>query len=183
MYNDNTTENIKLTKEMVYGFDNSKLGQQTLTIKYGNTNIEYNVEIIKKSVVKIQIYKEPNKKEYLQNEKAIDVSGGKLSIIYDDETTEIIEMTDDMITGFDTTILGTIKITVNYAGKIDNFNVKINPVIPEKEENNTETKEDDTISKDILPQTGGNSYILLGIVLINILIVINIKGYNKYKDI
>ncbi len=182
-YNDNTTENIKLTKEMVYGFDNSKLGQQTLTIKYGNTNIEYNVEIIKKSVVKIQIYKEPNKKEYLQNEKAIDVSGGKLSIIYDDETTEIIEMTDDMITGFDTTILGTIKITVNYAGKIDNFNVKINPVIPEKEENNTETKEDDTISKDILPQTGGNSYILLGIVLINILIVINIKGYNKYKDI
>lgn len=182
-YNDNTTENIKLTKEMVYGFDNSKLGQQTLTIKYGNTNIEYNVEIIKKSVVKIQIYKEPNKKEYLQNEKAIDVSGGKLSIIYDDETTEIIEMTDDMITGFDTTILGTIKITVNYAGKIDNFNVKINPVIPEKEENNTETKEDDTISKDILPQTGVNSYILLGIVLINILIVINIKGYNKYKDI
>ena len=187
VYNDNTTENIKLTKEMVEGFDNSKLGQQTLKIKYGNISIGYNIEIVKKSVVKIEIYKQPDKKEYLQNEKTIDVTGGKIRVIYDDETTEIIDMTSDMITGFDSTVLGTIQVTVNYAGKTDNYNIKINPVVEEKStaekgENNKVQNNDETIAKEILPKAGIMSYILVLLVLINAVIITYI-GYKKNKDI
>ena len=187
VYNDNTTENINLTKEMVEGFDNSKLGQQTLMIKYGNKSVEYSIEIIKKSVVKIEIYKQPDKKEYFQNDKVIDVTGGKINVIYDDKTTEIVDMTSDMITGFDSTVLGTIEVTVTYAGKIDKYNIKINPVVEEKNtdeksENNKEPKNDDTIAKDILPKAGIMSYILVLIVLINIIIILYI-GYKINKDI
>ena len=187
VYNDNTTENIKLTKEMVEGFDNSKLGQQTLKIKYGNISIGYNIEIVKKSVVKIEIYKQPDKKEYLQNEKTIDVTGGKIRVIYDDETTEIIDMTSDMITGFDSTVLGTIQVTVNYAGKTDNYNIKINPVVEEKftaekGENNKVQNNDETIAKEILPKAGIMSYILVLLVLTNVVIFTYI-GYKKNKDI
>ena len=179
VYNDNTTENINLTKEMVDGFDNSKLGQQTLMIKYGNMSVEYSIEIIKKSVVKIEIYKQPDKKEYLQNDKVIDVTGGKINVIYDDKTTEIVDMTSDMIAGFDSTVLGTIEITVTYAGKTDNYNIKINPIVEEK---SADEKNDDTIAKDVLPKTGRMSYILVLIVLINV-IIISYIGYVKNKDI
>ena len=200
MYNDNTTEIVKLTPEMVLGFDNSKLGKQKLTIKYGNMNSEYDIEVVKKSVVEIKVYKQPNKIEYSQGDEIIDVTGGKLSLAYNDETTEIIDMTSDMITGFDSSVVGTIAVTVNYAGKTDSYNVRINPIKSDNEKNDNKTDdkkmednkvleedknsktEDNTIAKDILPKAGTISYILLTLILISIIIVSYIK-YNKFKDI
>lgn len=200
MYNDNTTEIVKLTPEMVLGFDNSKLGKQKLTIKYGNMNSEYDIEVVKKSVVEIKVYKQPNKIEYSQGDEIIDVTGGKLSLAYNDETTEIIDMTSDMITGFDSSVIGTIAVTVNYAGKTDSYNVRINPIKSDNEKNDNKTDdkkmednkvleedknsktEDNTIAKDILPKAGTISYILLTLILISIIIVSYIK-YNKFKDI
>lgn len=200
MYNDNTTEIVKLTPEMVLGFDNSKLGKQKLTIKYGNMNSEYDIEVVKKSVVEIKVYKQPNKIEYSQGDEIIDVTGGKLSLAYNNETTEIIDMTSDMITGFDSSVVGTIAVTVNYAGKTDSYNVRINPIKSDNEKNDNKTDdkkmednkvleedknsktEDNTIAKDILPKAGTISYILLTLILISIIIVSYIK-YNKFKDI
>lgn len=173
-------EIIPLNTKMITGFDNSKLGQQTLKVKYGNTTMEYNIEIVKRPVAKIEIYGQPTKREYLQGDKTVDVTGGKLNITYDDGTTEIIDMTPDMVQKFDSSILGNSEIIIKYEGKTVNYSVKINSATPPDKGNDTK---DDTTAKANLPKTGAINYILLLLVFINVITISACMRYNKFKNI
>lgn len=64
--------------------------------------------------VKAELAASP-KTEYFVDEK-LDVTGGELVITYDDGSTSKIALTEDMISGFDTSVAGTVRITVTYKG-------------------------------------------------------------------
>ena len=55
-YDDNSTDTISLTNKdlTITGFDYSALGTSTVTVKYGNSTLTFDVEIIAKSEEKIQ---------------------------------------------------------------------------------------------------------------------------------
>ena len=125
IYNDETTEEIDMTEDMVTGFDNTIVGPQTLTVSYEGENANFEITIEEKTLEKIEIIAEPNKKTYIQNYEELDVTGGKIRLIYNDETTEEIDMTEDMVTGFDNTQLGPQTLTVNYEGKTTTFEIVI----------------------------------------------------------
>lgn len=124
-YSDGTTETINLSADMVSGFDNSKIGKQTLTITYSGKTTSYDVEIVAKSLSRIEVSTLPDKTKYFQNKENLDVSGGKISLHYNDDTSEIIDMTEDMVSGFDNTKTGSQTLTVTYNGKTATFKIEV----------------------------------------------------------
>ena len=125
-YNDTSTEIIQLTADMVSGFDNSKLGNRTLTVTYGGKTTTYTVQIIAKFASKIEMQSIPTKISYVQNYEKLDVTGGKIKITYSDTSTDIINITNDMVSGFDNSKLGNQTLTVTYGGKTTTYTIQVN---------------------------------------------------------
>jgi len=198
-YNDGTTDKISLKNEnvKVTGFDNSKLGKNTITIGYEEKTVTFDIEIVEKQISKIEITKRPTKTNYTQNSEKLDLTGGELTIAYNDESTEKISMENENIkaTGFDNSKLGKNTITVEYKGKTTTFDIEIITKKEEKPENqenkpqntisNTVKPEiDTTISKNKFPNTGIKLWTILiisGIFIITILLKIKLKDYKDVK--
>ena len=123
-YDNGTTEEVDLTKEMISGFDNTKVGKQTLTVTYEGKTATFDVTIKAKSVSEISIKSKPDKLEYIEGSK-LKVTGGKITLTYDNGTTEDIDMTKEMISGFDNTKVGKQTLTVTYEGKTATFDVTV----------------------------------------------------------
>lgn len=71
----------------------------------------------------MKIAAEP-KTEYKVNE-ALDVAGGKILVKYSDGTEATLDMTEDMISGFDTATAGKKNVTVTYAGLKDTYMISV----------------------------------------------------------
>ncbi len=125
IYDNGATEIIDLTLDMVERFDNTDVGTQQLTVRYGEKRLYYNVEIVAKSLAEIQISQAPSKGVYKINEETVDVSGGKILLIYNNDTTEEIPMTEDMVSDLDTTSAGIKDVVVTYGGKTTSFSVRV----------------------------------------------------------
>ena len=124
-YNNGTTEEIDLAADMVSGFDNAKVGKQTLTVTYQGKTTTLEVEIIAKSLDGIAVTAPPTKTTYLEGKDKLDVTGGKLTLTYNNGTTEAIDLAADMVSGFDNTKVGKQTLTVTYQGKTTTFEVEI----------------------------------------------------------
>lgn len=124
-YNDNSSEIIDMTEAMVSGFDNTKTGFQTLTVTYNGKTATFKVEIIVKSVSSITVSTLPDKTEYTQNQDTLDVTGGKITVNYNDGTSEIINLSSDMVFGFDNSTVGTKTLTVTYGDKSTTYKIEI----------------------------------------------------------
>ena len=128
-YNDNSTA----TKNMidpgieVTGFNNTKVGKNTLTITYKNVSTTFDVTIVAKSITKIAVSTLPTKTTYIQNYETLNLAGGKIKATYDDTSTEIIDMTNTnvSVTGFSNKTLGEATLTVTYKSKTTTFKVSI----------------------------------------------------------
>jgi len=73
----------------------------------------------------VVIASEPNKKEYKYGEQ-IDLTGALLEIQYTNVTSELIDITEDMASGYSATTPGTQAIEVKYKGFSTFFTVKVN---------------------------------------------------------
>ena len=124
-YNDKTTKNIPMSSCTVTGFDNKTLGTKTLKISYEGVTTTYNVTIVKKSKIGIEI-KEPSKYYYIKNEQNLNVSDGRIFIKYNDGTkSNEIKMTSSMVSGFDNNGIGQECLKVKYDGFTAEFFVEI----------------------------------------------------------
>lgn len=126
-HEDKTTEIINMndSEVSVTGYNSQTLGKQTLTIKYKEKTTTLEIQVINK-MTSIDIQTNPTKTTYIKGE-VLDLTGGKLQITYEDQTTEIIDMKDDnvSVTGFDSQIIGEQIITVKYKEKITTFKIKV----------------------------------------------------------
>ncbi len=124
-YNNNTTEVIDMTNSMISGFNNTNIGKQSLTVTYQTKKTTFKIEVVRKSVEYITVSTLPSKLTYLTGEESLDVTGGKITLHYNDGTTEVRNITSTMISGFDNTKVGKQSITVSYSGKTVTFEVEI----------------------------------------------------------
>ena len=143
----------------------------------------------------------PTKISYIQNYEELDLTGGILTVTYNDGTTDTISLTNENITvtGFDNSKIGKITITAEYEEHITTFEVEIinnntnsednnnidNNTINDTNtiENNTnkvEDENDNTIANGILPKAGVNKVIIIVII---ILIVIAAMLLKKQRDL
>ena len=128
-YDNDTYSDIVLLESMVSGFDNTTVGSQTLTVTYGGFTDTYNIKIIAKTLQSISLANTPFKTSYLLNKDKLSVEGGKIILNYNNDTTETIEMKENMITGFDNSKIGEQNLTVQFDGKTTSFSIVIIDVI------------------------------------------------------
>ena len=122
-YEDGLSEAIDMTLEMVTGFDNTCVGVQTLTVTYSGYTATFEVEIMQKSLQSIAITTMPDKQTYVEGMDALDVTGGKVTAYYNNETSQVIDLTPEMVSGFDNTKPGPQCLTVTYQDKTTTFYV------------------------------------------------------------
>ena len=112
---------IPLSDATVSGFDNSVVGKQSITVSYLGHTTELEVEIIQKSLERIEVTTLPNKTTYYMGE-ALSTEGLGVTAYYNDNTCETV--TDYSINGA-TSMLGTNKITVAWHDKLCTFDITV----------------------------------------------------------
>lgn len=116
-----TTEYVNITTEMVSGYDMSILGSQIVTVTYdgATTFFEVFVEDYTDSI----IMKTYPKQTYDYGEKLS--VGGIITVVKASGDTEDVDISFDMVSGYDMTIPGTQTVTVTYDGKITTYDIFI----------------------------------------------------------
>ncbi len=109
--------------------------QTSITIRYFGKTTTQKITVEEKSIIGISVNEKPNKLTYIQNKENLDLTGGSITVSYNDETTEIIDMTSKQIavTGFNNNKAGKITITLTYQEKATMFDINI--IEEEKAEN------------------------------------------------
>ena len=124
---DASTQTVALTDEAVTvtGFDNTQVGTDTLTVSYGGKETTFDVTITAKSAASIAIKTAPTKSEYTVGD-TLDVTGGEITVTYDNETSADVAITADMVSGFDSSAAAASQtLTVTYEGKTATFDISI----------------------------------------------------------
>ena len=76
-------------------------------------------------VTGMEISQLPAKLSYFGKKDALDVTGGKIKLYFDNQTTKEINMTADMVSGFHNTVAGKQTLTVTYETFTSTFEVEI----------------------------------------------------------
>jgi len=117
-YEGGATQDIDLATLNAEGFDNTVLGKQTLTVKYGEFFAEFEVEVISRPIFLMAVLNSPIKTEYVSGE-SLNLAGGKIAVVYPEGNYETFDITADMVSGFDGEKTGTQILTVTYKGYTD----------------------------------------------------------------
>ena len=127
-----------LTKDMISGFDSSTPGTKQITVKFNGKTYNYTITV-KDRMLGISIRTLPKKLEYNVGEN-LDLTGATLNVVKDSGTS-IIDITSDMVSGFDKNKEGMQVITVSYGGYTAQFSVLVkkttSTVDPGNNNNNT----------------------------------------------
>ncbi len=126
-YDNGYSTEIGIRSNMVSGFDNTVVGQQTLTVTCDGLTATFDVDIIAKTLTDMRVTSLPNKTRYIESYGGLDLAGGKYTLYYNNDTTETFDITADMISGFDITSTGKQALTVAYGDFVDTFEVEVVP--------------------------------------------------------
>ena len=106
---------------------NLSVGQEIVTIEYEGQTATQVITVVEKAIIGISIKEMPTKKEYTQYREKLDLTGGTVEILYNDDTKEDMQMTSEeiVVTGFDSEIAGVQKITLSYKDKEVQFDIVV----------------------------------------------------------
>ena len=111
-----------LTKEMISGFDSSTPGTKQITVTFNGKTYHYTITV-KDRILGISIRTLPKKLEYNIGEN-LDLTGATLNVVKNSGTS-VIDITSDMVSGFDKNKEGMQVITVSYGGYTAQFSVLV----------------------------------------------------------
>lgn len=157
-YEDGTEKNI--TNYTITNGSNLDATQKYVTISYTEDGItkttKQEITVSHKTedttptdIVKFEILSKPNKLQYIKDKEQLDITGGKLKLTYDDNSTKELDFShvEVQVIGFDNTRVGKNLITVLYRNETVSFYVDI--VEESNPGGNTGSADDDS--------EGGNS--------------------------
>ncbi|MBQ8731339.1 MAG: bacterial Ig-like domain-containing protein [Oscillospiraceae bacterium] len=123
-YNNGTSQTIDMLPSMVSGFDNTIVGVQTLTVTHNEKTATYDIEIIKKTLVSIELIDNGLKKTYIEGQ-SLNVTGGQIRRYYNNDTYSDIALSRFYIGGFDNTTIGPQQLTVTYNGYSVYYDIEV----------------------------------------------------------
>ena len=126
---DGTIKTVPLTSQMVTGYSKTTPGQQMLKVTYtsdDNKKYEgYFKVTVGEDYIKDTKFVAPTKKEYRIGD-TIDLTGGSITEVYaSGKLGNKYELTNSMISGFDSTTPGTKQITVTFNNKTYQYSVTV----------------------------------------------------------
>ena len=88
--------------------------------------VDYEIEVIEKVVQSIEFVTEPSKTEYPEGDVNYDQFGGIRIVAHcNNDYDEIIEVSEDLISGFDLDMVGDQTVTITYGGQTITFPAKV----------------------------------------------------------
>lgn len=127
----NSGSKIDVTEYVqVTGFDSQSEGEQIVTITYGGFNVGFtvNVIVLPVEIESIKVTAVPDKAYYVVGEE-LDTKGLKVVALYSNGSK--LDVTKDaQLTGFDSTKVSQLEITVTYEGLTDSFQIMVNNPSP-----------------------------------------------------
>ncbi|MCL2751454.1 MAG: bacterial Ig-like domain-containing protein [Firmicutes bacterium] len=125
-YNNDTSADVAIISSMLSGFDSETPGSKTVTVTYLGEQTTFAVTVTDRAATNFTIIY-PAKIVYNIGE-AIDLTGCKITVSFDNGTTATIDVTSAMIAGFDSSEAGTVTVTITYQGISKNFDVTVEVV-------------------------------------------------------
>lgn len=129
---------------MVSGYDKAAAGRQTITVAYDGKTTTFEVVVQPAAVTGIAMKTLPVKTTYQKGEE-LDLTGAQIEVSYSYGDPKTVEVTADMVSGYDKNTAGKQTITVTYEGKTAVFDVVIPLDIEDKDKL---TKEDWIVGPD-----------------------------------
>jgi hypothetical protein len=123
-YNDGTFKEIEMTSSMISGFSSSEPGIVDATINYKGYSTPISFMILKMAITKLELYLVPNKKQYYQGE-SLDITGGQLYVVYENNTEDKIDLTPEMVKNFDSSVPGLYTLSIQLNGHEVNYDIEI----------------------------------------------------------
>ena len=110
---------------MLKKFDMNKLGEQTAPLYFGGklTDKQITINASEKEMSSISVTKMP-KTTYVQGQP-LDLTNGKLTLYYDDYSSESVAFSKVNVS-YDKTLIGTVPVTVEFMGLTTEFNITVN---------------------------------------------------------
>lgn len=145
------SDTTALTIDMISGYDSKKLGKQTITITYQGKHTTEEINV-KDNILGISINSNPSKTTYNYN-TSLDLSGAKLNVIKNSGTS-VINITKDMVSGYNARKDGAQTITVTYAGLKATFTVVVNakPYVAPVQKPTTPVVEEPVIQEPVVEE-------------------------------
>lgn len=115
VYNNNTEEEISILSSMISNFDTSTAGTYSLTISYAGKTISKNYTVKQKQAVSIELVGDIQTKYVLNQD--LYLNEAQLRVSYNDNSSELVDLTASMVSGFNSAVAGTFNLTISYAGQ------------------------------------------------------------------
>ena len=117
---DGTSRAVTVTADMLTGFDTSTEGEKTVTVTYGGKTVQMTINVSAPSV-------EPSGEIEIGDWQSVYFIGDEpyldgAYLVYDGS---VIAITEDMLTGFDTSSAGEKTVTVTYGGATATAKIKV----------------------------------------------------------
>ena len=123
-FNEGPTQVIDITQDMVSGYNKDTEGIQEITVEYEGFTTKFEVFVSDLFITEIKMASLPDKTKYYIGEE-LDLTGAALTLVRADGNEEDIEVTANMVRGFNSSIVGEITITVSYLDLTTEFTVEI----------------------------------------------------------
>ena len=114
---------VAVSLDMVEGYNPKALGEQVVKVNYEGYTLEFSVRVVD-DIKEIVIKSAPAKVTYLYGE-SLDLTGAKIEIITLSGAVTEVEISNDMISGYNANLLGEQQVTVNYGGTNLSFDVVV----------------------------------------------------------
>ena len=121
---DGSDSEIDVTPDMISGYNKNTAGVQTITVSFASFDLTYDVEVFTNVITSIGVDTQIDKKTYFVGEE-LDLTGGKIVTNYLNGDAPVINITSDMISGYNKNTAGTQTITVTHEGKTTAFTVEV----------------------------------------------------------
>ncbi len=107
---------VELVFEVVRDNDNATAYTHKIEV-----TIPANGEVLVQSIT---MATQPHKREYVVGQE-LDITGGRVKVVFDNASEEFIDLVSDMVSGYDKNTLGMQTLTVTYKGKTTTYTVTV----------------------------------------------------------
>lgn len=122
-YSDLSQKELPITEDMVSGFDNTRVGEQRLTISYLDHTFSLDISVKAKTLLRLELESPPTSLVYPRT-AAFDPAGMKLTAIYDNGKSEDATSLATL-SGFSSDAPGEYTVTAEYGSKSVSFSVYV----------------------------------------------------------
>lgn len=135
-YNDDTTEEVLITPDMVTGFDTKMYGERELIISFRGLVTTFNYRVVRR-IVEINV-SEDWIHDYLVGAEDI-YPGGVLNLVLDNGSIEKVDITENMVSNFYTSNAGQNDLVITYKGMTTKFRYVVHSAYTEVKIENLKT--------------------------------------------